>query len=120
MSGIHSPRPGAPGARHTRKRTPAAQALGNAVPKQRAQTSAEPMRGRTHATARAAEAESTASGAAQGEALSPMTDISPEQWRVMVAEAAYYRAQQRGFRGGSPEQDWFEAEEEIRRSLEER
>jgi hypothetical protein len=49
-----------------------------------------------------------------------MTDISPEQWRVMVAEAAYYRAQRRGFRGGSPEQDWFEAEEEIRRSLEER
>jgi hypothetical protein len=78
------------------------------------------MRGRTHATARAAEAESTAIGAAQGEALSPMTDISPEQWRVMVAEAAYYRAQRRGFRGGSPEQDWFEAEEEIRRSLEER
>jgi hypothetical protein len=38
----------------------------------------------------------------------------------MVAEAAYYRAERRGFRDGSPEQDWFEAEEEIRRSLEER
>jgi hypothetical protein len=49
-----------------------------------------------------------------------MGSISPEQWRTMVAEAAYYRAQQRGFDGGSAEQDWFEAEEEIRRSLEER
>jgi hypothetical protein len=49
-----------------------------------------------------------------------MTNISPEQWRSMVAEAAYYRAQRRDFHGGSAEQDWFEAEEEIRRSLEER
>ncbi|HXV07477.1 MAG TPA: DUF2934 domain-containing protein [Burkholderiales bacterium] len=49
-----------------------------------------------------------------------MTNISPEQWRMMVAEAAYYRAQRRDFRGGSAEQDWLEAEEEIRRSLEER
>jgi hypothetical protein len=54
------------------------------------------------------------------EALSPMTNISPEQWRSMVAEAAYYRAQRRDFHGGSAEQDWLEAEEEIRRSLEER
>jgi hypothetical protein len=54
------------------------------------------------------------------EGLSPMGSISPEQWRTMVAEAAYYRAQRRGFGGGSAEQDWFEAEEEIRRSLEER
>jgi hypothetical protein len=49
-----------------------------------------------------------------------MGTISPEQWRAMVAEAAYFRAQRRGFGGGSPEQDWYEAEEEIRRSLEER
>jgi hypothetical protein len=49
-----------------------------------------------------------------------MAGISPEQWRVMVAEAAYYRAQRRGVGDGSPEQDWYEAEDEIRRSLEER
>ena len=50
----------------------------------------------------------------------PMARVTPQQWRTMVAEAAYFRAEQRGFAGGSQEQDWYEAEEEIRRSLEER
>lgn len=49
-----------------------------------------------------------------------MALVTPLQWRTMVAEAAYFRAEQRGFAGGSQEQDWYEAEEEIRRSLEER
>lgn len=31
----------------------------------------------------------------------------------MIAEAAYYRAAQRSFQGGNPEQDWLEAEREI-------
>ena len=31
----------------------------------------------------------------------------------MIAIAAYYRAQNRGFAGGDPENDWFEAEKEI-------
>ncbi len=31
----------------------------------------------------------------------------------MIAEAAYYRAEQRGFQGGDPQQDWLEAELEI-------
>ncbi len=34
-----------------------------------------------------------------------------------IAEAAYYRAQQRGFRNGSPEQDWAAAEADIDRML---
>lgn len=37
------------------------------------------------------------------------------EWQRRVAEAAYFRAESRGFVGGSPEQDWFEAEEELRR-----
>lgn len=41
------------------------------------------------------------------EAISPM-----ERWK-MVAEAAYYRAQKRGFIGGNPMDDWMEAEREI-------
>ena len=102
MSSIQSTRAGAAGTRHTRKRTQAAQTLDSEL--------------RGSRTRAPAETDSTAIS----EALSPMTDISPEQWRMMVAEAAYYRAQRRGFRGGSAEQDWFEAEEEIRRSLEER
>jgi hypothetical protein len=40
-------------------------------------------------------------------------NISPmERWK-MVAEAAYYRAQKRGFIGGNPIDDWMEAEREI-------
>ncbi|MBI1395914.1 MAG: DUF2934 domain-containing protein [Betaproteobacteria bacterium] len=34
----------------------------------------------------------------------------------MVAEAAYFRAERRGFLGGSPEEDWFAAEAELRAS----
>ena len=36
-----------------------------------------------------------------------------EQVRPMVEVAAYYRAEKRGFQGGDPTQDWFEAEREI-------
>lgn len=31
-----------------------------------------------------------------------------------VAEAAYFIAEQRGFQGRSPDEDWFEAEGQIR------
>ena len=41
------------------------------------------------------------------------TSVSPEERHQMIAEAAYYRAQQRGFRGGDPLQDWIEAEAEV-------
>ncbi len=35
----------------------------------------------------------------------------------LIAEAAYRRAVRRGFRNGSPEQDWYEAEAEIEELL---
>ncbi len=38
---------------------------------------------------------------------------SHEQLRHMIAEAAYYRAEQRGFVGGNPDEDWLVAEREI-------
>jgi hypothetical protein len=41
------------------------------------------------------------------------TAVSPEERHQMIAEAAYYRAQQRGFLGGDPLQDWIEAEAEV-------
>lgn len=31
----------------------------------------------------------------------------------MIAEAAYFRAERRGFVGGDPQSDWFAAEAEI-------
>lgn len=42
---------------------------------------------------------------------------SPEQRYQMIAEAAYFRAEKRGFLGGNVEQDWLEAEKEIDKVL---
>jgi hypothetical protein len=39
--------------------------------------------------------------------------ISAEERHQLISEAAYYRAQQRGFTGGDPIQDWLEAEMEV-------
>jgi hypothetical protein len=33
----------------------------------------------------------------------------------MISEAAYFRALERGFEGGNPEEDWYAAEADIRR-----
>jgi hypothetical protein len=41
------------------------------------------------------------------------TTITEEERRRMIAEAAYYRAEQRGFCGGSETEDWLTAEAEI-------
>lgn len=43
--------------------------------------------------------------------------ITPEQRYCMVAEAAYYRAEKRGFVGGDTAHDWVEAEAEISRLI---
>ncbi len=42
----------------------------------------------------------------------PLTITAEERIR-MIREAAWLRAERRGFVGGSPEQDWLEAEQEI-------
>jgi hypothetical protein len=41
--------------------------------------------------------------------------ISPEERRRMIAEAAYFRAERRGFALGGELDDWIEAEVEIDR-----
>ncbi|WP_211163555.1 DUF2934 domain-containing protein [Azoarcus taiwanensis] len=45
------------------------------------------------------------------------TPVGDNERRRYVAEAAYYIAEQRGFVGGSAEEDWFAAEAEIERLL---
>ena len=42
---------------------------------------------------------------------------SDEARRQMIATAAYYRAESRGFKGGSPIEDWLVAETEIDRQI---
>jgi hypothetical protein len=71
----------------------------------------------------APDAQSVTSGAQQATAATPPVDdpfvISPEERHRLIAEAAYFRAQRRGFAGGEEQaqQDWLEAEAEIDRAL---
>lgn len=46
--------------------------------------------------------------------------INPEIRYQMIAEAAYLRAEQRGFNGGDPLEDWLAAEHEVDLLLAER
>ena len=50
----------------------------------------------------------------QGKKENARDHCTDEVWHDMIATAAYYRAEKRGFEGGSPEQDWYEAEAELR------
>lgn len=43
--------------------------------------------------------------------------INPSYLKQMIAEAAYYRAEQRNFEPGDAVQDWLEAEQAITASL---
>jgi hypothetical protein len=47
----------------------------------------------------------------------PKDDFTEEEWHDMVATAAYHRAESRGFEEGSAEEDWFEAEAQLREQL---
>lgn len=55
--------------------------------------------------------------ASRGRASSRAKDVTPEERYHMIAEAAYYIAERRGFLGGDLEADWLEAEREIDRKL---
>lgn len=43
--------------------------------------------------------------------------ISPELRHEMIREAAYFRAEKRGFAGGDPVSDWLLSEQEIDTAL---
>jgi hypothetical protein len=47
----------------------------------------------------------------------PSPQVSSEDLQRLVAEAAYYRAQRRGFEPGYELQDWVEAEAEVKRLI---
>jgi hypothetical protein len=44
---------------------------------------------------------------------SPRLTVSEEARRAMIAEAAYLRAERRGFATGNEEEDWLAAEAEV-------
>jgi Protein of unknown function (DUF2934) len=43
--------------------------------------------------------------------------FTAQEWHDMVATAAYFRAESRGFENGSAQDDWFEAEAQLRERL---
>ena len=45
------------------------------------------------------------------------TGISPEEFRRMIENAAYLRAERRGFAAGHELEDWLEAEAEVRSQI---
>lgn len=45
--------------------------------------------------------------------------VTEHQRRQMIADAAYFRAERRGFDGGDPMADWLEAETEVDAGLRE-
>jgi len=46
-------------------------------------------------------------------AIAPSQVIDPEHRRALIAQAAYLRAERRGFAPGFEEQDWLSAEIEV-------
>jgi hypothetical protein len=58
-----------------------------------------------------------AAGNKHQEGADPRGECSNEAWRDMVSTAAYFRAEARGFEAGSAEDDWYEAEAELREQL---
>ncbi len=73
-----------------------------AVAKRAAPTSAETSKKRATKKTKGAGAETLRAG-----------PVTAEERHRMIAEAAYYIAERRGFQGGDPEQDWREAEAQI-------
>jgi hypothetical protein len=43
--------------------------------------------------------------------------VSPEELRKLIEEAAYFRAKQRGFAPGYELEDWIQAEAEVKRRI---
>ena len=45
--------------------------------------------------------------------IASRNSVPQDQRRKLIAEAAYLKAERRGFRGGSPERHWLDAEAEV-------
>jgi hypothetical protein len=54
-----------------------------------------------------------APGATAASATTTAITVSEDARRVMIAQAAYLRAERRGFAPGSEEEDWLAAEAEV-------
>lgn len=73
------------------------------------QTSTSKKSTTTKRSKQSAEKSSAAKATKQAEAQS----FSPDDRFRMIAEAAYLKAEQRGFQGGNEMSDWLQAEAEV-------
>jgi len=62
---------------------------------------------------RPAEVKVRAAAASGVAAATNGAELSPEERHRLIAEAAYYLAEQRNFMGGDPVQDWLAAEIDV-------
>jgi hypothetical protein len=62
---------------------------------------------------RSAGAKKPAASKSKSAAAKNMLEITGDALVGMIAERAYFKAERRGFQGGNPEEDWYEAEAEI-------
>lgn len=69
--------------------------------REKSPTSTTPKKPRTRKTA------------ASPQKVAPPVFVDPEQRAALIAEAAYFRAQRRGFAPGGEVEDWLAAEAEV-------
>ena len=62
-------------------------------------------------------AESSKAGLKSSIGSNARAEVSPDELRKLVSEAAYYRAKQRGFTPGHEMDDWIQAEAEVLRRI---
>lgn len=98
------------------KKTAAASTKTEAVKVAKPATAVKPAKATAPktATTKATAAKPAASRAVKSKDLK---NVSPEQRYMMICEAAYYKAERRGFSPENEIQDWIEAETEINRML---
>jgi hypothetical protein len=75
-------------------------------------SNAQPSKSASPAKAAAAKPTAPAPKAPAPKATKATQVSAEERWR-MIAEAAYFRAEKRGFSGGDPADDWVQAEKQI-------
>ena len=73
--------------------------------------------GKATSKTRATTSAKTASKASARDTEAKGDSVTAAQRQHMIAEAAYFRAQQRGFQYGDPQQDWLAAEAGIDQML---
>ena len=62
-------------------------------------------------------AEASKAGMRSSFGANARAEVSPDELRKLVSEAAYYRAKQRGFTPGHETEDWIQAEAEVLRRI---